>query len=120
MTDTHRFAYRRSIVQSVLAGTLIFLLSVGCLAQQPVPPSKAKGSITSIRAVDFRNFDYPADCESDDFPKIIHVTNGGWGKTLQDGSIIGFSLAKPVFGLITGRAWRDADPWWATASPEKG
>ena len=95
-------------MKSVQVGTLMFLLSVGGLAQQPASPSKAKANIASIHAIDFRNFDYPADCGSDDYPKVIHVSNGGWDKILEGGSIIGFSLAKPVFGYITGGPGEDA------------
>lgn len=72
------------------------------------PPALAQVAAQDVRTVDFQNFDYPADCGADDFPKVIHVSNGGWQKTLQNGSIIGFSLAKPVFGFLTGGAQEDA------------
>jgi hypothetical protein len=71
-------------------------------------PAIAQVAVQDVRTVDFRNFDYPADCGPDDFPKVIHVSNGGWEKTLQNGSIIGFSLAKPVFGYLTGGSQEDA------------
>jgi hypothetical protein len=97
-------------VKSVQVGTLMCLLSVGCLAQQPVPPSGTNANVVSIHTIDFRNFDYPANCwkDVDDYPKVIHVSNGGWEKTLKNGSIIGFSLAKPVFGYVTGGPQEDA------------
>ena len=71
-------------------------------------PALAQVAAQDVRTVDFQNFDYPADCGADDFPKVIHVSNGGWQKTLQNGSIIGFSLAKPVFGFLTGGPQEDA------------
>src|ERR1039458_1459275 len=98
------------IVKSVQVGTLMCLLSVGCLAQQPVPPSGTNANVVSIHTIDFRNFDYPANCwkDVDAYPKVINVSNGGWEKTLKNGSIIGFSLAKPVFGYVTGGPQEDA------------
>lgn len=72
-------------------------------------PAVAQAIAThDIHAIDFGNFDYPADCGVEDFPKVIHVTEGGWEKTLEGGSIIGFSLTKPVFGHITGGPEEDA------------
>lgn len=54
-------------------------------------PTHAQVAAYNIRAIDFRNLDYPADCG-----------------ILEDGSIIAFSLAKPVFGYVTGGPEEDA------------
>jgi len=78
--------------------------------EPPVPKSSAPEG--NIRAADFRNFSYTSDCSNemgDGSDKVIRVSNGEWVKgRVEDGDMIGFSVAKIVYGDLKGDGSEEA------------
>lgn len=94
------------LVIAPLAGysqsNLHMLTSSRAVKQHAAGPS-APTTVTSIRAIDFRNFRFPSSCSKDDpqYPAIIPVKDGKWEKG-SDTASADYEVSPPEYARLLG------------------